>query len=158
MKINNNQILIKVNPKIYPMEAIYGASFIFLDRAYVKLDGDPEKNVLVYLKGKKALTKNELKNLAGEFLNELLNYTLRNLISKENKTLREYIVAQALISTEIGGASQEAQILPEECPTCKEKEEGEKEDWQKDPLGIAIPWEEKYGKKKAKKKFSKSKI
>lgn len=129
INLNQNQIIIKVNPKIYPLESIYGAAYVFLDSAYLFLDGNPEKEVIVSLKGKEKLTKQKLESLAGEFYNELLNWTLRQKISQNNQKIREYIVSQALLS-----ASEEV------------TEEEEK--WQEDPLGIAVPWEEKYGNKK----------
>ena len=75
-----------------------------------------------------------MKNLAIDFLNELLNYSLRYQISKNNRKIREYIVGTALLSA-MGGIT-------------KEESKENKEDWQKDTLGIAIPWEEKYGKKR----------
>ncbi|XOA42781.1 MAG: His-Xaa-Ser system protein HxsD [Candidatus Nealsonbacteria bacterium] len=135
LKINKseNKIIVSVNPKLYPFQALYGAAYVFLDRAYVYLDGDPKKEIHIHLKGKKKLTKKEIKTLADEFLNELLNYSLRYHISKDNRKIREYIVGAALI-----GASGE---------DTKKLIQSDKKDWQKDPLGIAIPWEEKYGKK-----------
>lgn len=135
VKINEteNKIIIFIAPKLYPIEPVYITAYVFLDRAYVYLDGDPEKEVHIHLKGKKKLTEKELKALADEFLNELLNYSLRYQISRDNRKIREYIVGAALM-----GASGE--------DTEKSIESDEK-DWQKDPLGIAVPWEEKYGKR-----------
>jgi len=132
-KLNENQIKIEINPEIYPLEAVYGAAYVFLDKAYLRLDGDPEKKVIVNIKSKNNLNKKELENLADDFLNELLNYGLRYKISKNNRKIREYIVGTALLF---------ASTAVSEGP----KEE-KKEDWQKDTLGIAVPWEEKYGKK-----------
>jgi len=126
---NKNQTKILVNPKLYPLEAVYGAAYVFLDKAYLRLDGNPEKKITVQIKGKENLNKKGLENLANDFLNELLNYSLRYRISKNNKKIREYIVGTALLF-----ASGE------------DLEEKTKEDWQKDDLGIAVPWEEKYGK------------
>ncbi|UZE93296.1 MAG: His-Xaa-Ser system protein HxsD [Candidatus Nealsonbacteria bacterium] len=130
---SENKIIVSVNPKLYPLQALYGAAYVFLDRAYIFLDGDPKKEVYVSLKGKKKLTKKEIRALADEFLNELLNYNLRCQISKDNRKIREYIVGAALI-----GASGE---------DTKKLIQSDRKDWQKDPLGIAVPWEEKYGKK-----------
>ena len=127
-----NKIIVSVDPKIYPLESIYGAVYVFLDRAYIFLDGDPKKEIHIHLKGKRKLKNKEKKNLKDEFLNELLNCSLRYQISKNNRKIREYIVGAALI-----GMSEE--IIEE--PTKLEKKE-----WEKDPLGIAIPWEEKYAK------------
>lgn len=132
VKKNKNQIKVIINPEIYPLEAVYGAAYVFLDKAYLRLDGDPKKEIIVQIKSKEELDKKGLENLANDFLNELLNYGLRYKISKNNKKIREYIVGTALLSAT--GENLEG--------------EGEaKEDWQKDTLGIAIPWEEKYEKK-----------
>jgi His-Xaa-Ser system protein HxsD len=138
-----NQITFWLNTKTYPLEAIYSAAYVFLDRAYIYLDGDPKKEIMVSLKGKTKLTKKGLENLVGEFHNELLNYLLRVEIAKRNQKIREYIVATALVSSLPVESLTSYYQLPEEIS---------KEDWKKDPLGIAVPWEEKYNKKINKKK------
>jgi len=143
-KINQkeNQIVFCLNSKTYPLEAIYSTAYVFLDRVFVYLDGDPAKEIMVSLKGKEKLNKTQLENLQGEFQNELLNYLLRVEIAKRNQKVREFIVGTALVSA-----------LPTELLTqTSQSELPETADWQKDPLGIAIPWEEKYGKKKRKTK------
>ncbi len=130
VKKNKNQIKVTVDSKIYPLEVVYGAAYVFLDKAYLRLDGDPKKKIIITIKTKKKLNKKETEKLASEFLNELLNYGLRYQISKQNRRIREYIVGTALLGA-VGEIAREE----------------EKEDWQKDKLGISIPWEEKYGKK-----------
>jgi len=141
MKITKkkNELIISLNPKIYPLEAIYGTCYIFIDRAYLFLDGNLNKEVKVFLKGKKELSPKELEKLAGEFKNELLNYTLRLSIAKNTKKIRETIVERALFSA-----------LPheEELEKINKSEQINEETIEDDPLGIAVPWEEKYGKKK----------
>jgi len=129
---NNLAVSITVDTKIYPLEAIYGAAYVFLDKAYIHLDGDPEKKIIVHIKGKGGSKRGSTEKLSDEFLNELLNYGLRYQISKNNRKIREYIIGTALLSTT--GAEE-----------TKEKEA--EEEWQGDTLGIAVPWEEKYGKK-----------
>lgn len=140
----NNQVELFIDPRIYPMEAIYSTSYIFIDRAYVFLDGDPSDKVKISLKGKESLNGEELEQLRGEFLNELLNYTLRVKVTEKHKKVKEFIVSQALVSS-----------LPKENwdQLVRSKLGGdtnsEKElDYMDDPLGIAIPWEEKYGEEK----------
>lgn len=128
----NHAIKIVVDAKIYPLEAIYGAAYVFLDKAYIRLDGDPKKKIIVLIKEKKGSGGRTAEGLRDDFLNELLNYGLRCQISKNNRKIREYIVGTALLSA----------------TWAEEKTEKETEkDWQSDPLGIAVPWEEKYGKK-----------
>ncbi len=123
-------IKITIDSKLYPLEAIYGASYAFLDKVYIRLSGDPKGKIIVQIKNKTGNSPKKLKNLADDFTNELINYGLRFQISKNNKKIREYIVGTALLSA-LGEMS----------------EEEEKEDWQKDALGIAVPWEDKYGGK-----------
>jgi len=141
MKIvkKKNELVISLNPKIYPLEAIYGVCYVFINRAYLFLDGNPKKEIRVLIKGKEELNSKELEKLAGEFKNELLNYTLRLSIAKNTKKIRETIVERALFS-----------VLPheKELEKINKPEQIDKEIIEDDPLGIAVPWEEKYGKKK----------
>lgn len=131
IKIRENTIKFVFNLKDYPLEAVYGAAYVFIDRAYLFLDSLPVKKIEVSLKGKKKLTKKQLESLKGEFLNELLNYAVRINLNKNNRRIREYIVGQALFSAIGDQASAEQDKLG----------------YENDPLGIAVPWEEKYKKK-----------
>lgn len=150
---NKGGVILSLNPKIYPLKAVYGTCYVFLDRAYVFLDGDPEKEIKVTMKAKEGFTKKQLEEIVGEFSNELLNCTLRNQIAKENLKIREYIIGQALAST----------IAPPEDKPLELAEISESEaDFMEDPLGIAVPWEEKQenetpAKKTAQKTASKKK-
>lgn len=144
--LKDNQIIFSLNAKNYPKEAIYSTAYIFLDRAYIYLDGDPEKEVIVFLKGKENLNKPQLEALRGEFLNELLNYLLRVEVAQSNQKIREYIVASSLVAS-----------LPSELLNQSAQAEAESSDWKEDPLGIAVPWEEKNKKKSAKRKKKKKK-
>lgn len=132
---HQRKICFTIKQSIYPLEAILNACYVFIDRLYIFLDTDSKvENIKVSLKGKKRLSRKHLELLKGEFINELLHCALRYKISKNNKKIREYIIGRALYSAVVDSsdlASTEEKI-----------------DYQDDPLGIAIPWEEKYGKKK----------
>jgi len=128
--LKNNTIRFVFDIDNYSKEALYGAAYVFLDKAYLFLDNKSSKKIEISLKGKKKLNKNQLENLKGEFLNELLNYTVRINLSKNNKKIREYVISQALFSAFGDDDVEEDEIKYED-----------------DPLGIAIPWEDKYGKK-----------
>jgi len=135
-KINKNQIIFYLSPKVYSLEVIYSAANSFLSKAYVLLDCDSDKKIKVELKGKAELSKKQLEALAGEFCNEVLNCLLRAEITKSNQKLREYVVASALVSSLSAGLA------------AVDEETGQG-DWREDPLGISVPWEKKF--KKAKK-------
>jgi len=136
---SENQVLITANPKLYPLEAVYLASSIFLNRAFIFLDENKEGEIVICLKAREKMDKKQLSNLGGEFHNELLNSALRNEISKNNQKLREYIVGRALI----GALVEEDELSEEECEECKaEKENDVIEEWDGDSMGIALSWEE----------------
>lgn len=120
------KIKFSVNENIFPLEAVLSACYGFIDNYYVSLD-KKGKSFLIFLEPKNEESL-EAKEIEGKFRNELLHSALRMKISNNNAEIREYIVSQALYSS-----------LPV----------SENESWgnQKldDPLGIAIPWEEKFG-------------
>ena len=171
MRKKENKIVVFLNSKLYSLEAVYGAAYVFLDRAYVYLEEAPKSKIKVTLKGKSRLTGKGLEILKDEFLNELLNFSLREQISKSNKKIREYIVARALSAASAAvipgrrpieqGDDQRRKlsegVIPWTGERFKEKPSGKKEKiWAKDPLGIAVPWEEKYlAKKQPRKKKGK---
>ena len=123
----DGSIILYINPELYPLDVIYSAAYVFLDRAYVRFDGDPKKEVLVKLKPKQQL---DLENLGGEFGNELVNYAFYKIQGEKTKKIRNMIIERALITND-----QELLI------------DG---DYIDDPEGIAVPWEEKYERDKDK--------
>lgn len=128
---------------LYPVDVLYAAAYVFIDRAYVRLDRDGTDGkggrFLVHLRGKAALTEAQLRAMAGEFGNELLSQALRRKIVKQNARIIEEITTQAIAGA-AGGT------LPTDFLTAGD-DDGM--DFLDDPLGIAVPWEEKFKKKKA---------
>lgn len=123
--MKKNKAVMLVDSKLYSLEAIYGASYVFLDRAYIFLESGPGTKIKITLKSKEGI----LKNLENEFYNELINFGLRETISKNNRKIREYIVGRAL-SSALGDHSPAPKILPEQRGPF----------WKKDDSGTAIPW------------------
>ena len=151
ISIEDGSVILKVNPKLYPLEVIYSAAYVFLDRAYVLLDGDPKKEVIVKLMPKE---KHDLKKLGGEFFNELINYADYNKRAKETKSIREMLLQRALITNDPSVLQEGDGELDK---IMGELDDNEDSDYLEDPEGIAIPWEEKYGKKAKKKSKVKKK-
>ncbi len=92
---DKNYILIKVNPKIYSLEIVYYAAYVFIERAYVLIDGDPEKEILVELRPKQ---KEDMDILGIEFNNELLSYAVYLSQAEKNKSLREALLQRVLMT------------------------------------------------------------
>lgn len=129
-------IKISLNPSLYPLDVIYAASYVFLDKAYIFLDGDIHKEITVTITPKKDAKED---NLKGEFMNELINYAAYKTQSEKNKDIRDSILQRALITNDPA-------LLDEDTDVDKLLEELDDEEFLDDPEGIAIPWEEKYGK------------
>ena len=88
--------LLKLNQKIYPLDVIYSAAYILIDKAFIILDENPEKEILVEITRKNE--KQDIKKLVEEFNEELLNYLTYKTQSEKNAKLREYILQRLIIT------------------------------------------------------------
>jgi His-Xaa-Ser system protein HxsD len=84
-----------LKPSIYSMESIYAATYVFLDKAYILLDQDKNKNIEVYLFSK---NNQDLKNLRMEFYNELINYSHYFSRVEKNSAMIKTIMQRVLFS------------------------------------------------------------
>jgi His-Xaa-Ser system protein HxsD len=129
-------IELRVDETLYPLDALYAASYIFIDRCYVMLDKPVAGQVRVTLSWKKgAPPEGALRALGGEFVNELLSCAWRAKITSESRAIIEAATTRALAGA-MGPPSLDD----------LEKFDFSAEAFD-DPLGIAMSWEEKYGKK-----------
>lgn len=128
-----NRVTVAVNPDVYPLDVIYGASFVYVDRAFVMLDRRDDNHVLVSLTSRLKSDEEGLRNLAGAFANELLTQALRETIARKTQKIRELVINRALYSTLDSGSAGDMDF-----------EEEDDLDFLDDPLGIAVPWEEKF--------------
>ncbi|MCL2450360.1 MAG: hypothetical protein FWD17_15545, partial [Polyangiaceae bacterium] len=122
---------------LYPLSAVYAAAYVFLDRYFVLLDRPSGGHLHVALAWKKGEPpEGALRAAAGEFANELLSCAWRAKIADDNRAVIEQATAQAL-----AGAMG--------APTLDDLESFDfGSEAFDDPLGIAMSWEEKYGKNK----------
>lgn len=136
-----NRVVIPIDKTVYPLDAIYGAAYVFLDRAYVYLEKDKGDIIKISLTGKTTARKDALMTMGGEFVNELLNQAIRSNLDDSAKKIREYIV----VKSHYGRQESRMDIDGLLDQTLKEA-------FDEDPLDIAVPWEDKYGKEKEKRK------
>lgn len=144
-------VKIKVNPKIFPLEIVYSASYIFIDQAYVFIDGDPKKEIVVKLRPKEK--EKNLEQLGIDFNNELLNYAVYENQSNKNKVIKEAVVQKALftdgsICTDSLSDAGDESLKVSDSLEVDDEEDNNSEDcsYLDDPLGIAKPWEETHKK------------
>jgi His-Xaa-Ser system protein HxsD len=125
-----------VDEELYPLPAVYGAAYVFIDRCYVFLDRPEPARVRVVLTAKSGQAEPaELRALVGEFANELLSCAFRHQIAQDNRVLIESATLQAL-----AGAMGQPSL--DDLANFDFSDQG-----FDDPLGIAMSWEEKHGKK-----------
>lgn len=124
-----------VDESVYPLDAVYGACYLFLDKCFVFLSRSQSGTVDVRLTARGSATSAALDALAGEFGNELLNQSLRLRLSQATARIREYYTAAALRAA---AATPSVDELLAEL---------ESEELLEDPLEIMVPWEEKHGNK-----------
>jgi len=116
---DGNFVLVSVNPKIYPLEIVYSAAYVFIDRAYVILDGDVSDEIFVELRPKSG---QDPMTLGREFNNELLNYAASAVQSLRSQNVRDAIVQRAFV-TNSGAPAPSG-------------------DFRSDPKGIASLWKQ----------------
>ncbi len=132
--VDSGRVTVLLDRALYPLDVIYGASYVFVDRCYVLLDAPDSEHVRVELRARQALDADGLRGLAGEFGNELLNQAWRSQVTQNNRSVIEAVTAKAMAG---------ALGPPDLDDAAAEEFEADAFD---DPLGIAVPWEEKYGK------------
>lgn len=137
--LDEGRATIDLDAGLYPLEAVYGAAYVFIDRCYVLLDRPEPTKLRVVLSPKKRDddVAAQLREMVGELANELLSAAWRHQITQENRARIEAVTLSA-----ISGA-----MGP---PSLDDLESFDfTEEAFEDPLGIAMSWEEKYSKKKA---------
>ena len=134
--------IVNINPKVFPLEVVYAACYVLLDKAYFLFDGDPEGEIKIIIRAKDPkIKKAALEKIALQLHDELINYATYAVQAARNQAVREAIIKRAL-ATNIGEE--------EYCPECEEEEalkekaeeiEMDEEDlFIDDPEGIAQPW------------------
>lgn len=79
------------------LDAALGAAYLMTDRAFVRLDGDPKKRLVVRLEPKASGAAAEaLEELAESFRRELATQKVRWSIARANLPIREHIAEHAL--------------------------------------------------------------
>jgi His-Xaa-Ser system protein HxsD len=132
--LGEREIRFEIDETLYPLDAIYGASYIFIDRCYVFLSRPADQKVAVRLRTRDPAEAEQLEGLAGEFANELLNQSLRVRISESTVSIRDYYMARAFQATDRSQSTIDRLLA-----------ELDAEEMATDALDIAVPWEKSGG-------------
>ncbi|MFP4151169.1 MAG: hypothetical protein ACLFSS_04145 [Candidatus Aenigmatarchaeota archaeon] len=93
VKIEGDEAIVTVDPEMFSLDVIYSAAYVLIDRAYFSFGGNPEEEVKVYIKAKEGENPGKI---AGEFNNELVNYSVYFKQSEKNEDVRSAIIQRAL--------------------------------------------------------------
>jgi His-Xaa-Ser system protein HxsD len=136
LEINKEEyyVMVSVNPKFYPVDVVMSAAYIFSERCYVLVDGDPVDEIIVKLIPKEKGA--DVEKLGREFNNELVDYANHIISSIKNAKLREAILNRVLLTNSLEKEElKDLSVLEEAKPWTLDDSEA-----------VAKPWEEKYGK------------
>lgn len=132
-RLGSDHVVFQADESVYPLEAVYGASYLFIDRCFIFLSRPGPQLVEIRLTTREPASPESLETLAGEVANELLSQTTRLRLAQGTSKLREYYTAAALRSATSAPSIDD--LLAEL----------ESEELNEDPLEIMVPWEEKHG-------------
>ena len=148
------QTALVVDRRIYPLDALMSACYTLIDKAYFLIDRPDKDHFKVHIALKPGQSRDALDAMTGDLENLLLEEALRARIGKKTAKIRDRIVATALAysmerSPEEVDRDAELEDLPPEVLEVLQSDE-EDLDFLDDPLGIAVPWEERFAKDKDK--------
>lgn len=117
----------------HPLEAIYGASYPFIDRCYVCVTRTDPTHLEVTLVARGEIDSADVwEAVEREFRNELAAGTFRARVNETNQAILDSVLVQAVAGEPDGLGGPDDDL----------------DDDLDDPLGIAQSWEEKYGQNK----------
>jgi len=133
--------------RVYPLEVVMAGAYLFIDRCYLVLDQTDDHTITVTLTARAGADAGTLPAIAGELQNELLSVALRQAVGQRHDKIRELVIARALfgaapelapsagaaLATEVDAGLVDVSALP-----------ADDDDYMQDPLGIGVPWEEKF--------------
>lgn len=90
---------IQLDTTLYTESAIFRTCYKFTDRAYLFVRRDGADQIIVELRSKDA--KEPLGDVAGAFLNELIDQQIRADLAVETQVIRDWVVAQAFVEADL---------------------------------------------------------
>jgi His-Xaa-Ser system protein HxsD len=91
--------VVKVDTSVYGLTAVLKSGYQFTGRAYLHIQRTGEGELEIRLRPKQAGINPD--DLAGEFLNDLIDQRLREIVAKETQAARDLILAHALSKTSL---------------------------------------------------------
>ena len=96
INMEDGRICIRLNEKIYDLKSIYRAAYSFTDQYYIGIDHIDSCYMIYFSPKEHGIC---IRDISGEFQNELLHQCLRTAVEVETKQIRELILTRALYSS-----------------------------------------------------------
>ncbi len=113
-EVKDGELVLRLNPKVYPLERIYATLYVFLDRFYFILDGDKDVQIVVHATPKRS--SEILDKFAREFFEELISITNYFNQFDKNKDIIGMLIQRALFSVV---PEQQEKLLEQSVPNAK---------------------------------------
>jgi His-Xaa-Ser system protein HxsD len=97
LQTDGGGLLAEVDLGVYTLSALLRVAYRFTDRCYLHLQKKSERVVDVRFRPK--ADECPLDKIAGQFCNELLDQSLREIVARESEPVRNLILAHALSRT-----------------------------------------------------------
>ena len=104
-------VSLRIDAQAYPLDAIYGASYLFLDRAWVVLDRPDAGHVRVTVAWRNAPAEGALGAAVEEFAEELVSCAWRAKVAQEGRSLIEAATSKAHSGVDAGPAGPSLEDL-----------------------------------------------
>lgn len=101
--INNDLLVIKVDKNIYSQDVLYKCLYWYTGKHIISVESfnDQYYSISIKLSNGLNITEENAKQLNEQILRDLIDFKLRDIITKETQTVRELIVAKAFANFEI---------------------------------------------------------
>ena len=139
-----------VDKNVFDRTVLLRSSYAVSGKCYVALEVGKEGNWNVTLTAKADLAAEAFDELEGEFRNALVNEAFRDSLVEKSQSVKELIVARALFAAQ-GTDPMPARGLGGEGGDTEDLSfiDDELDNYLDDPLGIAVPWEERNAEKES---------
>ena len=95
VSVGEREVAIEIADGVYPVAAVHGAAVIHIEKAYIRIDRASPGRTRISLRPKLGgATPEELRELGGHLLNELLHQSLRLEVGAKTDKLRELVIGK----------------------------------------------------------------
>ena len=101
IELDKNVIEVIVNKDIYDVDTIHKCFYWYTDKFEISIDEDKEK-IIIRLSDtqKKLIDEKNYNYFRQKISKDIIDFKVRNIISKETKNIRDLLVAKAFSSSE----------------------------------------------------------